>query len=77
MAKLLVAEGHETWGTSRNLERIPKMPRLRPVRLDLGDPHSVEEAFNPALAEAGHFDVLINNAGSGHFRLEVIRRYFL
>ena len=67
IAKLLVAQGHEVWGTSRNLERIPKMPRLHPVRLDLGDPHSVEQAFNTALAQAGHFDILINNAGSGHF----------
>lgn len=67
IAELLVARGHEVWGTSRNLERIPKMPRLHPMRLDLGDPRSVEEAFNVALAEAGHFDVLINNAGSGHF----------
>jgi short-subunit dehydrogenase len=67
IAELLVAQGHEVWGTSRNLERIPKMPRLHPMRLDLGDPRSVEEAFNVALAEAGHFDVLINNAGSGHF----------
>lgn len=67
IAKLLVARGHEVWGTSRNLERIPKMPRLHPLRLDLGDPRSVEEAFNVGLAEAGHFDVLINNAGSGHF----------
>ena len=67
IAELLVARGHEVWGTSRNLERIPKMSRLHPMRLDLGDPRSVEEAFNVALAEAGHFDVLINNAGSGHF----------
>src|SRR5438128_680481 len=67
IAKLLVAHGHEVWGTSRNLERIPKMPRLYPVHLDLSDPRSVEKAFNAALAEAGHFDVLINNAGSGHF----------
>jgi short-subunit dehydrogenase len=67
IAKLLVAEGHEVWGTSRNLERIPKLSQLHPVRLDLGDPRSVEEAFNAALAEAGHFDVLINNAGAGHF----------
>jgi len=37
------------------------------VRLDLGDPRSVEAAFNAALAEAIHFDVLINNAGAGHF----------
>jgi NAD(P)-dependent dehydrogenase (short-subunit alcohol dehydrogenase family) len=67
IAKSLVAQGHEVWGTSRNLERIPKMPRCHPVRLDLGDRLSVEEAFNAALNEAGHFDVLINNAGAGHF----------
>ena len=51
-AKLLVAQGHEVWGTSRNLERIPKMPRWHPVRLDLSDPLCVEEAFNAALTEA-------------------------
>src|SRR5437016_9620002 len=43
------------------------MPRLHPVRLDLVDPLSVERAFNAALAEAGYFDVVINNAGAGHF----------
>ena len=67
IAKLLIAQGHEVWGTSRNLERIPKMPRCHPVRLDLTDRLSVEEAFNSALSEAGYFDVLINNAGAGHF----------
>ena len=67
IAKLLVAGGHEVWGTSRNLERIPKMPRWHAVRLDLADPLSVESAFNAALTEAGCFDVLINNAGAGHF----------
>ena len=67
IAKLLAAQGHEVWGTSRNLERIPKMPRWHAVRLDLTDPHSIEEAFKTAVTEAGYFDVLINNAGAGHF----------
>jgi short-subunit dehydrogenase len=67
IAKLLVGQGHEVWGTSRNLERIPKMPRLHPIRLDLADRLSVEQAFNVALAEASYLDVLINNAGAGHF----------
>src|SRR5437588_7752420 len=67
IAKLVVAEGHEVWGTSRNLERLPKTPRLHPIRLDLNDRDSIQEAFNSALAEAGYFDVLINNAGAGHF----------
>jgi short-subunit dehydrogenase len=66
-AKLLVAEGHEVWGTSRSLERIPKMPRWHAVRLDLTDSLSIEAAFNAAADEAGYFDVLINNAGAGHF----------
>src|SRR6266513_3822069 len=82
IAKLLVAQGHEIWGTSRNLERIPKMPRWHPVRLDLADPLSVEAAFNAALTEAGYFDVVINNAGAGHFDpaelvpMETIRSQF-
>src|SRR5207244_9194903 len=67
MAKLLVAEGHQVWGTSRNLERIPKMPQWHAIRLDLADSLSVETAFNAALTDAGYFDVVINNAGAGHF----------
>jgi NAD(P)-dependent dehydrogenase (short-subunit alcohol dehydrogenase family) len=67
IAHALLARGDEVWGTSRNLERIPKMPRCHPVRLDLTDRLSIEQAFNAALAEASYFDVLINNAGAGHF----------
>ena len=67
IAKLLIAEGHEVWGTSRNLERIPQLTRLHGTRLDLADPHSITDAFNSAVSEAGYFDVLINNAGAGHF----------
>jgi short-subunit dehydrogenase len=67
IAKSLVGQGHEVWGTSRNLERIPKVPGLYPIRLDLADRLSIEQAFNSALAEAGYLDVLINNAGAGHF----------
>jgi NAD(P)-dependent dehydrogenase (short-subunit alcohol dehydrogenase family) len=82
IAKLLVEEGHEVWGTSRDLARIPKLPRLHAIRLDLADRLSIENAFNSALAEAGYFDVLINNAGAGHFGpaellpLEVITSQF-
>jgi short-subunit dehydrogenase len=42
------------------------MARLHPVQLDLSDPNSINDAFTH-LTEAGNFDVLINNAGSGHF----------
>lgn len=66
-AKLLTERGEEVWGTSRDIARLPQWPRLHPVRLDLRDATSLREGFNAALQEAGHFDAVINNAGSGHF----------
>src|SRR6202023_2545545 len=66
-AKLLTERGHEVWGTSRDLARIPQLPRLHAVRLDLADNVSLGESFKGALREAGHFDVVINHAGNGHF----------
>src|SRR5260370_1910721 len=67
IAQSLIARGDEVWGTSRNLIRLEQLPRLHPVRLDLNDPRSIDEAFKGALSQAGHFDVVVNNAGSGHF----------
>ena len=67
IAKALIAAGHEVWGTSRDPNRIQELPKLHPVKLDLLSPQSIEQAFDAALAEAGHIDVLINNAGAGHF----------
>ncbi len=66
-AQALLAQGDEVWGTSRNPAALPNHPRLHPVALDLRDKGGIENAFSHALAEAGHFDVVINNAGSGHF----------
>lgn len=66
-AEALIAIGHEVWGTSRNPDRLPARARLHPVRLDLRNNGEIEESFTGALRAAGHFDVVINNAGSGHF----------
>jgi NAD(P)-dependent dehydrogenase (short-subunit alcohol dehydrogenase family) len=66
-AKLLAGRGDEVWGTSRDVTRIPQLPRLHAVALDLSDNLSLSESFHAALREAGRFDVVINNAGSGHF----------
>ncbi len=66
-AKLLAERGDEVWGTSRDIARVPQLPRLHAVRLDLSENISLGESFQRALREAGHFDVVINNAGSGHF----------
>lgn len=67
IAEALVARGDGVWGTSRSRQRIATKPRLHPVELDLADSNSIASAFRGALSEAGEFDVVINNAGSGHF----------
>lgn len=66
-AEALAHAGHEVWGTSRDAGRVPNPPRIHAVRLDLGDRISIREAFAGASSHAGAFDVMINNAGSGHF----------
>jgi short-subunit dehydrogenase len=67
IGKALLGHGHEVWGTSRTIDRLAHVPGLHPIRLDLADRASLEQAFDAALTQAGHFEVLINNAGAGHF----------
>jgi short-subunit dehydrogenase len=66
-ARLLTQQGHDVWGTSRDVARIPQIARLHPIALDLADAPSIRGCFESALAQAGRFDAVINNAGSGHF----------
>jgi NAD(P)-dependent dehydrogenase (short-subunit alcohol dehydrogenase family) len=66
-AELLCKKGHEVWGTGRTLAKLPVIERFHPVVLDLNNKQSIESGFGAALHEAGHFDVLINNAGAGVF----------
>lgn len=67
IAEQLTREGHQVWGTSRDPARLPALPNLHPVTLDLADARSISAAFANAERDAGAFDVLINNAGGGHF----------
>ncbi len=66
-ARELCGRGHEVWGTSRTLASLPVIERFHPIVLDLNDPDSITGGFDKALAEAGHFDMLVNNAGAGVF----------
>lgn len=66
-AEALLAGGHEVWGTSRQAARIPQRERMHAVELDLCARASIADIFQHTWQEANGFDVVINNAGSGHF----------
>jgi short-subunit dehydrogenase len=67
IAKACSAAGHEVWGTARQIERVPALPGMHAVALDLSRPDSLSTIFASAWRAAEHFDVVINNAGSGYF----------
>jgi NAD(P)-dependent dehydrogenase (short-subunit alcohol dehydrogenase family) len=79
IAQHLVTCGHQVWAASRHPQ---PQPSIHPVPLDLLQPSTLRPAFEKALAEAGHFDALINNAGAGVFGpldqmpVELVREQF-
>jgi short-subunit dehydrogenase len=65
--EMLLSEGLEVWGTSRDATRLPARPRFHAVTLELGDGAAAEKVFLEAERAAGGFDLVINNAGFGAF----------
>lgn len=71
-ATMLLAEGVRVWGTSRDTSRLSDLATAHAgsfvsVALDLRDGADAEETFRRADAEAGGFDLVINNAGFSVF----------
>ncbi len=70
--EMLLAEGVQVWGTSREIARLAELTQkhashFTPVALDLREGAQAEAAFRAADHAAGGFDVVINNAGYGVF----------
>ncbi|MEI8315716.1 MAG: SDR family NAD(P)-dependent oxidoreductase [Verrucomicrobiota bacterium] len=63
----LCDSGCDVWGTSRDTNRLPQLPRFHPIAMDLLQPDSIRRAFATAREQSGGFDVLINNAGAAVF----------
>lgn len=67
---MLLADGIRVWGTARDPVRLAELsaaPGFTPVVLDLADPAAAAAAFARADADAGGFDIVVNNAGYGVF----------
>ncbi len=60
-AERLVEKGHIVYGTVR--KPCPMDERVRLLIMDLMDPRSIKEAVETVIAQEGHIDVLVNNAG--------------
>jgi NAD(P)-dependent dehydrogenase (short-subunit alcohol dehydrogenase family) len=77
IAKQLIAEGHEVWGTARHPENATELKDAGAagvLELDIGDSGSIE-AFGLNLAtQVESVDTLINNAGMTSVDLGVDRR---
>ncbi|GHJ38408.1 SDR family NAD(P)-dependent oxidoreductase [Streptomyces sp. TS71-3] len=59
-AAALHEQGHEVIATARDVSMLEDLPVARKLQLDVTDQASVDRA----LAEAGHVDVLLSNAGA-------------
>ena len=71
-AEMLLRDGVRVWGTSRDAARLESLvtrhgEQFTPVALDLRNGAHAEAVFREAEAEAGGFDIVINNAGYGAF----------
>jgi NAD(P)-dependent dehydrogenase (short-subunit alcohol dehydrogenase family) len=69
----LAAQGHEVYGTVRNLDSAGKLRAMAAeagvdvqlVTMDIADDASVQRGLGEVLERAGRVDVLVNNAGVG------------
>ncbi len=69
----LATQGHEVYGTVRNLDAAGKLRAMATdagvevqlVTMDVADDASVVRGLGEVLERAGHVDVLVNNAGVG------------
>ena len=71
-AEMLLADGVRVWGTARDTARLAPLVARHPtlftaVALELGDGERAEGIFQAADADAGGFDLVINNAGYSVF----------
>ena len=58
-------KGHRVYATARRIETLAPFERegIRGLELDVNDDTSIAGAFETVAAEAGHLDLLVNNAG--------------
>jgi NAD(P)-dependent dehydrogenase (short-subunit alcohol dehydrogenase family) len=70
VAQELAAEGAKVVAGARHLESLADIDGVISVSVDLADPGGPEELVGYAVGELGRVDVLVNNVGAVHVRLD-------
>ena len=65
LAREFHRRGHRVYATARRRETLTPLEAdgIRALALDVNDDASIAEALEAVMREAGHLDLLVNNAG--------------
>jgi NAD(P)-dependent dehydrogenase (short-subunit alcohol dehydrogenase family) len=66
----LAGEGANVIAGARTLDSLQGIDRVTPVAVDLADPDGPAQLIGEAIDRHGRVDVLVNNVGAAHVRLE-------
>jgi NAD(P)-dependent dehydrogenase (short-subunit alcohol dehydrogenase family) len=66
----LAAEGAKVVAGARHVEALEGIAGVTPVTVDLADPDGPARLVGQAVEELGRVDVLVNNVGAAHVRLD-------
>lgn len=68
-AELLAKQGHTVYGAARRVEKMEPIKAfgVKPIRLDVTNQESVDEAVEAIIKAEGRIDVLVNNASYGSY----------
>jgi NAD(P)-dependent dehydrogenase (short-subunit alcohol dehydrogenase family) len=70
VARELAAEGARVVAGARHVEALEGIEGVTPVPVDLADPEGPSRLVGHAVDELGRVDVLVNNVGAAHVRLD-------
>src|SRR4051812_38233812 len=70
ITRTLAAEGAHVVAGARTTAPLEDLPRVTPVAVDLSDPDGPATLIAHAVQQHGRLDVLVNNVGAAHMRLD-------